>query len=71
MNQGALPEVATEKIRKLISARVKRLCSLVYLPNAMIESRPIKQQLAQHVTCIRRRPGAGQKTKRRSYEGER
>jgi len=25
MNQGALPEVATEKIRKLISERVKRL----------------------------------------------
>ena len=71
MNQGALPEVATEKIGKLISARVKRLSYTDYLPNAMIESRAIKQQLVQHVTCIRRRPGAGQKTKRRSYEGKR
>ena|GEM_PF-5443442 len=66
MNQGALPQVATEEIRKLISERAKRLSYTGYLPNAMIESRAIKQQLVQYVTCIRRRPGAGQKIKSRS-----
>ena len=66
MNQGALPEVAATEIRKLISARVKILSYTGYLPNAMIESRAVKQHLVQHVSCIHRRLGIGQKIKPRS-----
>ncbi len=66
MNQGALPAVDTEEIRKLMSERVKRLSNIGYLPNAMIELRAIEQQLVQHVNYIRRGSGVGQKIKSRS-----